>query len=207
MKTLSKHDQCSLWVKIFCLAFLNIVITVAPLSAQNFESIPVEQGFAQRSVVCIFQDSRGFMWFGTKNGLSRYDGYNFIVFRHDPENPQSLSHNHITSIYEDGTGALWIGTNGGGLNKFDREQEYFINYQADPDDPQSLSDNRVFAVFGDQSGSLWIGTLRGLNKLDPEQNEFLLHQADPSDSYSFHNRVFALYEDRSGEFWIGTQGD
>ncbi|GAK58356.1 histidine kinase [Candidatus Vecturithrix granuli] len=218
MKTRSTYNHCSFWAKIGGLVLLYSVMLLPPLYAQHVESIPIEQGFAQRSVVCIFQDSRGFLWFGTKNGLSRYDGYNFIIFRHDPENPRSLSHNHVTSIYEDASGDLWIGTNGGGLNRFEREQEYFSSYQADPDDPRSLSDNRVFAVHGDQSGSLWIGTLRGLNKLDLKKidsgslgdsrslNNFLLYQADPGDSYSFHNRVFALYEDPAGAFWIGTQG-
>ena len=221
-KNYSTSYYCSFRAKIGGLVLLYSLMLLFPVYAQNFESIPLEQGFAQRSVVCIFQDSRGFLWFGTKNGLSRYDGYKFIIFRHDPENPRSLSHNHVTSIYEDTSGDLWIGTNGGGLNRFDREQEYFRSYQADPDDPRSLSDNRVFAVHGDQSGSLWVGTLRGLNKLAlrpalsenegeaeglaPKQDDFLLYQADPSDSYSFHNRVFALYEDPAGAFWIGTQG-
>jgi signal transduction histidine kinase/ligand-binding sensor domain-containing protein/DNA-binding NarL/FixJ family response regulator len=212
----------SLQVTSVCLIFLNITIISPNLSAQsspsskpypNFERIPVEQGFAQRSVVCIFQDSRGFLWFGTKNGLSRYDGYNFILFRHDPENPHSLSHNHITSIAEDQSGDLWIGTSGGGLNRFDREKEYFTHYQADPKDPQRLSDNRVFSVYMDRSGILWIGTLRGLHRLvlsevegcDPQQERFSLYQADPSDPYSFHNRVLAIYEDQSGELWLGTQ--
>ncbi len=88
-----------------------------PFAAQNFEQISNEQGFARRSVVCIVQDSRGFLWFGTRNGLSRYDGYNFLLFRHDPGNPLSLSHNHVTSIAENPSGDLWIGTNGNGLNE------------------------------------------------------------------------------------------
>jgi len=197
----------SLWMKIFYLILLNLMLISSNLYAQktSFERIPVEQGFAQRSVVCIFQGSRGFLWFGTKNGLSRYDGYNFILFRHDPENPHSLSHNHITSIAEDQSGDLWIGTNGGGLNKFDREQEYFTHYQTNLDDPRSLSDSRVLTVYADQSGFLWIGTLRGLNRFDPQQELFSFYQADPDDPYSFHNRVLAIYEDQAGDLWLGTQ--
>ena len=196
----------SLWREFFCL-ICAFVLSVIPLAyAQHFERMPLEQGFAQRSVVCIFQDSRGFLWFGTKNGLSRYDGYNFLMFRHDPEDPHSLSHNYVTAIYEDSSGDLWIGTNGGGLNRFDRALERFDSYQTDPEDSDCLCDNRVFAVLGDDSGAIWIGTLRGLNKLIPDHHTFLLYQADPNDSYSFHNRIFSLHTDRTGTLWLGTQG-
>ena len=74
------------------------MILLPPLYAQNFEHIPVEQGFAQRSVVCIFQDSRGFMWFGTEDGLNKYDGYKFTIYRHDSDNPNSLSFSNFGKI-------------------------------------------------------------------------------------------------------------
>ena len=85
----------------------------------KFEHILLAQGLSQSSVRCILQDSKGFIWFGTEDGLNRYDGYNFKVFRKDPQNANSLSDNSVRFIYEDRSDVQWIGTKGGGLNKFD----------------------------------------------------------------------------------------
>jgi streptogramin lyase len=87
------------------------------------------------------------MWFGTKDGLNRFDGYTFKVYRHDPQDSQSPNHNHITSIYKDAEGILWIGTYGGGLDRFDPETGLWRHYQHDPTDPDSLSHIRTGMVF------------------------------------------------------------
>ena len=202
-------------VFIFCLLLLRISNLPRHSYAQNektvfphrqtFERISLEQGFDQRSILCIFQDSRGFLWFGSRNGLSRYDGYSFLIFRHDPENPQSLSHNHVTSIVEDRNGDLWIGTNGGGLNKFRREQERFSRYTTSASGKQYLHDNRILSLYFDKNGVLWIGTLRGLHAFHLDQEQWSFYQVDTEDPYSFHNRIFAIHEDRNGRLWLGTQ--
>ena len=92
----------------------------------RFERISLEQGLSQNSVVSILQDRQGFMWFGTQDGLNRYDGYRFRVFKHDPDNPVSLGNNYIQTLYEDRDGVLWIGTRGGILHKFNRRLQ-FVN--------------------------------------------------------------------------------
>jgi PAS domain S-box-containing protein len=172
----------------------------------RFELISGEQGLPGSSVNSILQDSRGFLWVGTDDGLSRYDGYTFKVYRNDPENPYSLSYNDVTSIYEGATGVLWIGTEEGGLNRFDREMEQLVQYKHDPDNPHSLSHNSVSSLYEDQSGSLWIGTEGGgLNKLDKNKERFIRYQHIPDDSNSLsHNGVWSIYEDQSGTLWIGT---
>ena len=81
------------------------------------------------------------MWFATADGLNRYDGSGVKVYRHDPDDPNSLSHNVVRAMIVDQSGELWIGTWGGGLNQYDREKDAFIRYQHDPDDPHSLSNN------------------------------------------------------------------
>ncbi len=91
----------------------------------KFEHISIEQGLSQSTVFCILQDSKGFMWFGTEDGLDRYDGYSFKVYRHDPDNPNSINDNYVMSIYEDRSGFLWIGTLSG-LDRFDRKTERLI---------------------------------------------------------------------------------
>src|SRR5512138_394244 len=94
----------------------------------RFDRISIEQGLSQSSVFVIFQDSRGFLWFGTEDGLNRYDGYIFKVFKPDPDVSTSLSDRWITSIVEDQQGYLWIATHQGGLNRYDPRTEEFSRY-------------------------------------------------------------------------------
>jgi hypothetical protein len=89
--------------------------------AARFERLSTEDGLSHSSVTCILQDHRGFMWFGTGDGLNKYDGYTFTVYRRDPEDPGSLRDDAIASIYEDRTGVLWVGTQGGWLERYDPE--------------------------------------------------------------------------------------
>ena len=139
----------------------------------RFEGFSLEQGLSQSSIMCILQDSQGFMWFGTEDGLNKYDGNSFAVIKKDPDNPNTLSSNFIRSLHEDETGLLWIGTRGGGLNRFDRETGQFTRYQHDPNDPQSLSSDDVQVIYEDRAGTLWIATLGGgLNRFDRETEQF-----------------------------------
>jgi len=128
---------------------------------RRFTQISLEQGLSQSVVTCILQDSRGFMWFGTEDGLNRFDGYSFKIFKYDEENTNTLSNNYILSIYEDRDGTLWIGTKGGGLNKFNRKKEEFINYKNDSGNINSLSSNIVTCIYEDHAGTLWLGTEGG----------------------------------------------
>jgi hypothetical protein len=140
----------------------------------KFERISVEEGLSQVSVNCILQDSTGFIWFCTPNGLNKFDGYGFTVYKHDPEDPNSLSHNSVSSILEDRQGVLWIGTDGGGLNKFDRTKEQFTQYQHELQDPLSFFSNyTISAIYEDSYGFLWMGTYGGgLLKFDREGEQF-----------------------------------
>jgi signal transduction histidine kinase/CheY-like chemotaxis protein/ligand-binding sensor domain-containing protein len=199
---------------ILLMIILNLSIYAHPQQHNiRFQRISIEDGLSQSDVYCILQDSRGFMWFGTQDGLNRYDGYNFKVYKNDPENPHSISNNYVYSIYEDQSGTLWIGTDGGGLNKFDRDKEQFLHYRNNPNNPRSLSHDYVRSIIKDQSGVLWIGTYGGgLNKLVPGAKEgsppsFIHYQTVPSDPYSLSNNyVYSIYEDRSGTLWVGTDG-
>jgi len=118
--------------------------------ALRFEHISIEQGLSQSSVRVIFQDSRGFLWFGTEDGLNRYDGYTFKTFKPEPSNPNSLSDGWITSIAEDQNGYLWVGTRLGGLNRYDAFSGQFVQYQHLEEQPTSLNDNHISALMVDQ---------------------------------------------------------
>ncbi len=179
----------------------------ADRASVRFEELSLEEGLSQTIVECITQDQRGFMWFGTEDGLNRYDGYTFTVLRHDPENPNSLVYNHILSLLVDRAGYIWIGTFDSGLDRFDPYSENFTHYRYDAGNPQSLSNDHVISIFEDSSGYLWVGTMLGLNRLNRETGSFTRYIYDPDDLHSIsHNTVRVIYEDHSGTLWIGTEG-
>ncbi|MCP4348757.1 MAG: response regulator [Desulfobacterales bacterium] len=170
----------------------------------RFEHITIKQGLSQNSISCILRDSRGFMWFGTTEGLNKYDGYDFTPYLHTLEDPTSISDSHINTIYEDRWEILWIGTRGG-LNRLDRNSERFTHYQYDPQNSQSLSHSDVRTICEDKAGNLWIGTGRGLNRFDRNKNTFKRYLHDPQNPESLSNNwVAAIYKDKAGILWIGT---
>ena len=122
------------FTKILFIFFILSEFNIAGARNIRFEHLGLNEGLSQTSVLCILQDRQGFLWFGTEDGLNKYDGYKFDVYRHNPDDKNSLSNNYVWSIYEDAEGSLWIGTRGG-LNKFDRKAEKFTRYQNEPDNP------------------------------------------------------------------------
>ena len=139
----------------------------------KFEHISIEQGLSQGTVSCIIQDNRGFMWFGTENGLNRYDGHEFKTYTSDSKNPDTLSHNLVISICKDQSGILWIGTRGGGLNKFDPKTGKFTNHRNNKGFEQ-LKYMNIMAIHEDKQRILWIGTDEGLYKSDLGKTTFHL---------------------------------
>lgn len=195
---------CILWVIVLAMAVPSEV--EAQKTRIRFDRISLEEGLSQATVWTITQDRQGFLWFGTADGLNKYDGYRFTVYTHDPQNPTSLSDNRIYTIYEDRSGTLWIGTSVGGLNRFDRKKEEFVHYHHDPSDPHSLSNDRVMSVYEDRQGILWVGTSGGgLDQLDRQTQRFRHYRHDPDDPHSLSNNyVFPIREDRNGNLWVGT---
>jgi two-component system sensor histidine kinase ChiS len=172
----------------------------------RFDRLTIDDGLSQSTVFAIWQDQYGFMWFGTQDGLNKYDGYNFTVYKNNPEDPATIADNFVRAIYEDQNGTLWLGTNGG-LNKFDRAGQTFTRYQYNPEDAQSLSDDTVRDIYEDRKGTLWIGTNGGLNKFEPASGIFTRYRHDPDDPTSLaHDTLRAIYEDSEGMLWLGTEG-
>ncbi len=176
--------------------------------AMSFRHVSVEQGLSQSTVYASLQDKRGFMWFGTADGLNKYDGYTFTIYRNHQSNPHSLSNNFVQALHEDKAGTLWVGTRDGGLNRFERATGTFTAYKYDPTNAASLSNNYVSSICEDSSGTLWVGTEGGgVNKFDQQTGLFTAYKHDATNPQSLsHNVVFAVRQTRDGMLWIGTQG-
>jgi PAS domain S-box-containing protein len=183
----------------------DIDLNFAPGSIVRFEHLSIEDGLSQNAGLDIFQDSRGYLWIGTQDGLNRYDGYSFKVYKHDPDDPSSISHNSILKIAEDENGDLWIGTWGGGLNHYDPISEQFTRYLHADNIPGSISNNTVTSLKKDTSGNLWVGTLNGLDRFDVESSTFEHFTNDPDESDSLSSNVISvIFEDSNRQLWIGT---
>ncbi|MCP4404022.1 MAG: response regulator [bacterium] len=174
----------------------------------RFERLFDKEGLSRSGFHCAIQDDTGFLWFGTADGVLRYDGYSLKAFRYDSARDDSLSSNTVYAMIEDRQGRIWVGTTGGGLNKFNPDTETFTRYQHDPDNPQSLSHNGVIALLEDREGNLWLGTEGGgLNAFNPETETFTRYQHDPDNPESLsQNTTWFLYEDREGFIWAATWG-
>jgi PAS domain S-box-containing protein len=173
----------------------------------QFQQFTIEQGLAQNSVYCILQDQKGFMWFGTEQGLNRFDGYTFVVHKSQYNNPNSLSNSYILSFHEAPDRIFWIGTNGGGVNRFDPENYQFSHYLVDPESIDSLS-NIINVIFEDSPGELWIGTGGGGLKKFSRKSKIFTHYPVKADNANplKHNTINAIYQDHTGSLWIGTDG-
>jgi len=142
----------------------------------RFGHVTLDDGLSQSNVLAILQDSQGLMWFGTENGLNRYNGYEIETFKRERGNPLALGSDFIYDLAEDADGNLWIATNGGGLAKKAPGESHFTSYRHDPADPDSIGSNVVRTLLVDERGALWLGTRgAGLDRFDPATETFTHH--------------------------------
>ena len=199
--------------KYRCTALLAFLLFFClPLCSQKqnlkFDHLDINNGLSQNNVLCVLQDSRGFMWFGTRDGLNKYDGYKFTLYRNDVKNEYSISNNFITDIIEDAKGNMWVATNGGGVNRYNRETDRFIHYKYDQRNNNSISSNLVACLAKDHEGNIWIGTNdAGLNVLNTATNSITRYSSNKQDSKTLaENFVKNIFEDPDHNMWIGTYG-
>jgi len=208
--------------------FLLFIITGLRGQAQqeqlHFKCISLRDGLSQSMGKCIYKDKEGYMWFGTLDGLNRYDGYQITVFRHDPDNPSSISGTFINDILEDREGNLWVATSKG-IDRFDRQKETFIHYPLGDNGPLDVLDilldhegilwtadnNHIFRwekdhfqffrwtsalrnLTEDDHGFIWLTCWGKLQRLNPRNQEVREYQCSPS-------RVF---QDSQKHLWVAT---
>ena len=184
-----------------------ISVLVSQEDRIEFEHLSIEQGLSQSDVCCILQDGKGFVWFGTQDGLNMYDGYGFRVYRHDASNSESISDNYITAMAQDRFGNIWIGTQNG-LNLFDQNTQRFYHCEPDSRFRNKFGSNAITSLCEDPSGALLVGTYgAGLMRIETARDRvsFLMEKIALSDS-SNSEAIASICKDRDGAYWVGTLG-
>ncbi len=202
-------DSVGKAIYVLILFFLPAIL-FARSDSIRFQKLSPRHAPAPRNVSCILQDHIGFLWFGTDNGLYRYDGRTLVVHRNSRENPKSICSNAIKALCEDSMGNLWVGTERG-LNRFDRTTSTFTRYMADSNNPSGMISNGINTMIIGRSGTLWVGSWEGLSKYDSKADTFTHFRNDFRNPTSLScNIVETIFEDTTRAtdsetvLWIGT---
>ena len=193
-------NKSSIILAMFC-----VLLVQVKLEAQYaFRHLNKMDGLSQNSVFSIAQDKQGFMWFGTRDGLNRYDGYKMVVYRQKESDSTAIAGNDIRCLYyDDQKEQLWIGTSTG-LSLYRSAQDDFINFLPG-EQPGALLGGSIRTILCDRQGRLWVGTNRGLHLYNDEEMTFRVIRGErgaPGEISSHNIRV--LFEDLSGQLWVGT---
>ncbi|MEX0967158.1 MAG: two-component regulator propeller domain-containing protein [Bacteroidia bacterium] len=180
-------------------------------SGIKFRHLTIEHGLSQNTVHSITQDRQGFMWFGTQDGLNRYDGYSFKHFRHEFDDSLSISDNFILSLFEDSKGQLWIGTDGGGLNRYDEKKESFVRYLQ----PGVLSGQeqaiKITNIVEDNNGNLWLGSQGNrIIKFNPSTGSHKVIRLTPAkqkEAMGVEEQIKQILPDSKGNLYITSYGN
>lgn len=168
------------------------------LTFQHFNST---DGLSQRSIAALIQDEKGYIWLGTRDGLNKFDGHKFVVYRHNIIDSSSLSNSNIHTIYEDSHGGIWVGTERG-LNKYRRATDDFVRYPLS-DVPHSVADHVVRGIMQINDHQLWVATENGIIQIDIHTNGIkrIQKQAEGGNSLS-DNNVRSFVKDKEGNIWV-----
>jgi signal transduction histidine kinase/CheY-like chemotaxis protein/ligand-binding sensor domain-containing protein len=169
----------------------------------KFTHINTGDGLSQSTVTTILEDKYGFMWFGTEDGLNKYDGRRFTIYRKSLSDKTSLAGNSISALYEDKAGNLWIGTKEG-LSRYNRTNDTFINYYSDPDDANTLTNTSINTIGEGDNGNIWVGTYINLNLLNPKTGKVIRYKADGKPGSLSNTRVTKILRDSSHRLWVAT---
>jgi len=162
----------------------------------SFKQITISDGLPHSDVTSIAQDKLGFMWFGTYNGLCRYDGYTFDIYKYNKKDINGINNNRILSLSASKNGNLWVGTETGGLNLYDYNTGHFKAYKFLENDTTSISHNTVRSVFEDSYSTIWAGTDNGLCRLNTETNRF--------ERFLKNLVILSIVEDANNTLWIAS---
>lgn len=198
--------------KVVLIIFLLLTLISFKSNPQeiNFKHLTINDGLSQNAVFAIMKDRRGFMWFGTKDGLNKYDGYNFTIYQHNPFDTTTLSANYITTLFEDNRGLIWVGTFDRGINVYDRAKDIFRRIDLGSDGLSLRNAFEIKDIDEDSQGNIWVATSGdGLFriKLNTENFEYtaqrFIYEIGNKNSLT-SNQVFSIHCDKNDLLWIGT---
>lgn len=211
-----------------CAFLLLLIFSGSLLAVKNndyvYRSFTIEDGLSQSSVLSILHDSRGYLWFGTVDGLNRFDGYEFKIYRNEVSDSLSISDNGISALFEDKNGVIWIGTIAGSLNRFDKYTETFHRYNIsegrntpNTERPSDLELNLYYmrktkytitSIAEDNYGNLWVGTWdNGIIVLNKNSKTiFNIYNIKNNNNTLNCNQVSDIIIDKKNSVWIGTFG-
>jgi len=203
-RMLSKSQVTGFFTALLTLT--NLTASFSQISLERLRHITNENGLSNTTINCIHQGYRGFMYFGTRDGLNRYDGINMTVFKNDPTNPNSISDNFIRCIYENKNREFWIGTSYG-LNRFDRVSSTFKSYRHNPKKSNSIASNVITGIDPATETHLWIATLGGgLDYFDTKSATAKHFRHNPANANSISSdSINCIFKDRQNRLWIATQ--
>ncbi len=191
---------------LLCVLLLVGEIACGQEKKVRFSSLNTNDGLSQSDVKSILKDHQGYIWFSTDDGLNRYDGYHFTVYRHSAKDPHSLPTNNISQLFEDKNNNLWVGTGGGGLCLYNRNSDSFTTYSSKTNDDKTLSSLDINSISQDKKGNIWVGTYSGLNLLDQKTGTFHRYFFTKNRNDIPTHHVYAIKDDGAGNLWLGTGG-
>jgi signal transduction histidine kinase/ligand-binding sensor domain-containing protein/CheY-like chemotaxis protein len=194
-------------------AFLTVIVLLfAPYNIYGqyhnaFNStLTISDGLSHSNVKFILKDRTGFMWFATDDGLNKYDGYSFTIYRHKPNDKNTLKVNNINVLLQDNEGNLWVGTGGGGLSLYNKDTDSFINFSADKNNANTISNDDITSMYQDSQHNIWIGTYSGLNLFNPKTHKFNRFFYEKNKDYFPDRHIYSIAGDKHGKLWLGTDG-
>ncbi|OOQ59409.1 hybrid sensor histidine kinase/response regulator transcription factor [Mucilaginibacter pedocola] len=200
MVKLSAAFKLTRWLSAAVFLLSTIVASGQGKQVVQFTHLTTANGLSQSSVVCILKDRFGFMWFGTQDGLNKYDGYKFKVYRNDPADKKSIPNNNIRCMLEDHDGNLWVGTVGGGMALYDRNTDSFSPIPTADKGDEKIGAKIIKSIYQDRQRNLWVGTVAGVNVYNSKTKKLVPHAFN----YTQLDNINCIYEDSYDNLWIGT---
>ncbi|MGN6416313.1 MAG: hybrid sensor histidine kinase/response regulator transcription factor [Pseudobacter sp.] len=189
---------------LFCAVSAICSNTLAQNRDIKFTSLCSRDGFLSNSVNTILKDRYGIMWFGTDDGLNKFDGTNFTVYRYKPGDSTSLPTNEVLTLHEDRTGNLWIGTSGGGLSMYDRKKDRFLHNPVKSDAALLSNSDVIRSICSDYRGMVWIAQFEGLYMLDPQSRSISRQELKDAMGKKIRATLTSVYADSKKALWIAT---
>lgn len=188
----------NLWYLLFFIFSIQHINSSGQARVPSFDHLTIDNGLSQSTVFSIVQDSKGFIWIGTRDGLNRYDSHDIKVYRKSETNRTGLPGNVINCLLVDSKGRMWVGTSSG-LCIYDSAKDLFSEVSG-------LTNNNITAIYEDKDKNIWAGTRNGLNLITPQAPFKITHYFhDPKNSESLSNGyIRTIYQDRAGMIWVGT---